>query len=180
MDTKTEKFLAQYTSAQPVLQRFISAHLPDLDAVEDLMQEVAITLWKKFDQYRPGTSFVAWALRVSQFEILHKRRSHSRSRMVLTPDLAEKAARYYEQQDFRLLESRKQALDQCLKKLRAPHRELLAARYREGRSNTEISRDLGRNPSQIRTQLARIRASLRKCIRALLTQQGGWAPEAGT
>ena len=42
MASRQESFIALYASAQPVLQRFICAHVPDLTAAEDVMQETAI------------------------------------------------------------------------------------------------------------------------------------------
>src|SRR5678815_5021173 len=76
--TDQQDFLKLYASAQPALQHFIAAHIPDLHEVDDLMQEVAVCLWKKFSQFVPGTSFRSWAIRVAQFEILHARRAHAR------------------------------------------------------------------------------------------------------
>jgi RNA polymerase sigma-70 factor (ECF subfamily) len=159
-----EEFLAAYTAAQPALQRFVAAHLPDLHAVQDVMQEVAITLWKNFHEYTPGTSFQKWAIKVARFKVLHARRSHARRRTVLTPELEERVAEHYAEIDFETIESRRRALEGCLGKLPAAHRELVVERYRKGRSCIDLARSRSASEEKIRVQLFRIREALRRCV----------------
>jgi RNA polymerase sigma-70 factor (ECF subfamily) len=171
-----EDFLALYTSAQPGLQRFVAAHLPDLHEVQDVMQEVAVTLWKNFHGYRPGTSFQKWSVRVAQFKVLHARRAHARRRTLLTPSLEEKVARHYEELDFETVESRRRALEGCLEKLPRPHREIVVARYQKGLSCAQIARSGSGTEGRVRVQLFRIREALRQCVRgALGLAEGGTA-----
>src|SRR6186713_204431 len=73
-----EEFLKLYAATQPALQHFLAAHISDLHEVDDLLQEVAVCLWKKFSQFTPGTSFRKWAIGVARFEVLHARRAHAR------------------------------------------------------------------------------------------------------
>ena len=107
----TEQFLSLYTAAQSALRQFILAHIPDLHEAEDVMQEVAVLLWKKFPEFEPGTSFPKWAIRVAQYEILHARRAHARRRIVLTPKLSDRAAERYETMDFAQVETERRALE---------------------------------------------------------------------
>lgn len=159
-----DEFLAQYSLSQPALQRFIAAHLPDPHEVEDVLQEVAICLWKNFDDYAPGTSFLKWAIRAAQFKVLHARRARARRRWVLTPALADRAADYYAGLDFETAEARRRALDRCIERLSPPQRELLLARYRRDLSCARIARESGRTENHVRILLFRIRAALRKCV----------------
>ncbi len=163
-----EDFLGLFTAAQPGLQRFVAAHLPDLHEVQDVMQEVAVTLWKNFHEYRPGSSFRSWAIRVAQFKVLHARRDHARRRYILTPALEEKVARHYEELDFEQIESRRRALDRCLEKLPGPHRDLVLARYRKGLSCGEIARSRSAPEERVRVQLFRVREALRQCVNGAL------------
>ena len=168
-----EEFLPLYASAQPGLHRFVAAHIPDLHEVEDVMQEVVITLWKNFGDYVSGTSFQSWAIRVAQYKVLHARRSHGRRRMVLSPKLAERALLRYEALDFGTAEARRRALDRCQEKLPPVQRDLVRARYEQGLSCAQIALEKNRNEQHIRVQLFRIRITLRGCVHAVLGLAGG-------
>ena len=164
MSRRHDEFLALFASAQPALQRFIAAHLPDLHEVEDVLQEVAICLWKNYADYAQGTPFRLWAIRVAQYKVLHARRAHARRRLVLTPALADRAAERYAALDFETAEARRRALDRCIDQLPAPQREILLARYRRNRSCVRIARESGRDENHVRILLFRIRDVLRRCL----------------
>ena len=46
-------FLAQ----QRELYHFLAAQVERPEDADDLLQETSVTLWEKFDQFEPGTSF---------------------------------------------------------------------------------------------------------------------------
>src|SRR5690242_7471379 len=48
---------------------FIFAMLQNRADAEDVYQQTALVLWKKFAEFTPGTNFTGWAIRVAQFEI---------------------------------------------------------------------------------------------------------------
>lgn len=45
---------------------------------EDLLQETASVLWRKFDEFRPGSNFLAWALQVARFQVMYFRQRQKR------------------------------------------------------------------------------------------------------
>jgi RNA polymerase sigma-70 factor, ECF subfamily len=49
---------------------YIYTLLRNCTEAEDVAQLTSLALWKKFDEYRLGTSFIAWACRVARFEAL--------------------------------------------------------------------------------------------------------------
>lgn len=163
-----EDFLKQYASAQPALQHFLAAHIPDLHEVDDLMQEVAVCLWKKFSQFVPGTSFRKWAIRVAQFEILHARRAHARHPALQLPQLTEMAAERYAEMDIETVEARRKALERCLEELPQPQRDLILSRYRGGKSGQDLAEEWGRKENHVWVQLFRIRTALRQCVEGSL------------
>jgi RNA polymerase sigma-70 factor (ECF subfamily) len=170
-----EEFLKLYVTAQPALQHFLAAHIPDLHEVDDLMQEVAVCLWKKFTQFVPGTSFRKWAIRVAQFEVLHARRSHARHPALLLPQLTELAAERYADLDIGTVEARRQALDRCLEKLPAGQRDLILARYQDERSGRDLAGEWGRKENHVWVQMFRIRTALRQCVEGALGANPGEA-----
>lgn len=166
--SEQESFLKLFASAQPALQHFLAAHLPDLHEVDDLMQEVAVCLWKKYSQFIPGTSFKAWAIRVAQFEVLHARRAHARHPELRLTQLTEDAAARFADLDVGTIEARRRALDRCLKQLPAPQRELILARYHSERSGRDLAGEWGRKENAVWVQLSRIRGALRLCVEGTL------------
>lgn len=167
-DDAHEEFLKLYASAQPALQHFLAAHIPDLHEVDDLMQEVAVCLWKKFSQFVPGTSFRQWAIRVAQFEALHARRAHARHPALLLPQLTELAAERYADMDIETVEARRQALERCLEQLPLHQRDLIRARYGDGKSGQDLAEEWGRKENHVWVQLFRIRTALRQCVEGTL------------
>lgn len=168
MGISAEDFIALYTGAQPALQRFVAAHVPDYHEVQDVLQEVAVCLWRKFSDYQPGTSFQRWAIKVAQNMSLHARRSHARRRVVLSPKLSEQVAEYYAAQEFSDVEARRRALDRCIEKLPPDYRDVVAARYAGQKRCDQIARESNCKDSLIRTRLTRIRILLRRCVKETL------------
>jgi RNA polymerase sigma-70 factor (ECF subfamily) len=167
-----EGFLKLYASAQPALQHFIAAHIPDLHEVDDLMQEVAVCLWKKFSQYVPGSSFKSWAIRVAQYEVLHARRAHARHPSLRLPQLTEDAVTRYAEMDLKAVEERRRALEGCLERLPSAQRDLILARYRGERSGRDLAQEWKRKENAVWVQLFRIRAALRHCVDGKLAGSG--------
>src|ERR1700682_5545349 len=75
------EFVELLSRHQHQLFSYIFALLRSQHDAEDLFQQSSLVWWAKFDEFRPGTNFVGWACRISQFEVLnfYKRRGRSRS-----------------------------------------------------------------------------------------------------
>jgi RNA polymerase sigma-70 factor (ECF subfamily) len=161
-------FIQLYTRAQPSLERFICAQVPNLREAEDILQDVALLLWEKFDTFKLGTSFNAWAMQMARYEIMHSRRALARSRVILDDELAERAAVYYASEDFETAAGKRRILAHCLQRVSQDQQQVLGMAYSEGQTSEQIARHLGREAGQVRTQLCRLRAVLRKCVQSAL------------
>jgi RNA polymerase sigma-70 factor (ECF subfamily) len=64
------------------------------------------------------------------------------------------------------------ALGECLGKLPAADRRLVAERYEHGRRITDIARELREKAVTLRVRLFRIREALRRCVEAALGKEG--------
>ncbi len=145
--------------------------VPDFHEAEDLLQNVAVVLLRKFHQYDPNQSFTAWAIGISRYEILARRRVHARSRLVLTPELAEQAAELCEELRPEL-DARQRALRDCLPRLGDRASEVVRLRYQDALSPQEIAQRLGASAGAIRVMLNRIRGTLQTCIERHLAATG--------
>jgi RNA polymerase sigma-70 factor, ECF subfamily len=131
---------------------------------EDVFQETCLVLWQKFDEFEPGSNFLAWALRVADFKAMNFRDIQSR-RAVFTDDLrtalmTEIASRGSGNDDTAL-----EMLSDCTDKLSQEDQRLLKLCYAEGIPIRQLANAMGRPPKGIQKSLYRIRTRLLECIR---------------
>lgn len=164
---RQQEFVRQLTRAQSSLYAYIYSLMPDSNQAEDLLQETNTTLWKKASDFEPGTSFLAWSCQVAYFKVLSHRRRLARDRHLFDDNLVDYLA---ERQAARLeqLDSRRDALRQCLQKLPADHRDLVEKRYRAGGTVQSIAEKSGKTAGVVSQTLYRIRTELLDCIRSSL------------
>ena len=67
-DKAHEHFLRLFLQVERELLRYVMALVPNVSDARDVVQETAIALWQKFDQYDPERPFVAWASRFAMNE----------------------------------------------------------------------------------------------------------------
>ena len=151
---------------------YVSSMVPDAHEAEDLLQDVAVILLRKFGDYDPARSFVAWALGITKFEILSARRTHARSFITYHSALMETVADVYDEMAPEL-EPRCSALRRCLGKVSGRAREMVDLRYRKSMKPSQIAERLSIAAGTVRVRLSRIRASLGRCVERLLASDGG-------
>jgi|SRR5688572_11777929 len=61
-----EQFTRLWTEAQPLIAGYINSFEPEFDRAEDLLQDVAVILLRKFPEYDPQRPFVAWAIGIAR------------------------------------------------------------------------------------------------------------------
>jgi RNA polymerase sigma-70 factor (ECF subfamily) len=60
-------FVELYLRHQRSIYAFISRLVQNYDESEDLLQKTGLVLWRKFNQFEPGTDFLAWARQIAKF-----------------------------------------------------------------------------------------------------------------
>jgi len=150
------------TCQRPVFLYALSLVHNATDA-EEVLQETNLVLWRKFDQYRPGSDFARWACRIAHFEVLKFRDRKPRAERLFSNEfietLAAEAEGLVEQCD-----ARRQALGHCMKKLNERDRQLVTRRYEPGATTRSVAEGLGRSVQGTRKALHRIRTALLACI----------------
>jgi RNA polymerase sigma-70 factor (ECF subfamily) len=158
-----ERFTLNWTAAQSVVGSYIASLVPDFQEAEDLLQEVALVLLRKFAQYDTARPFIAWALGIAKFEILASRRRHARSFLTADGDLLDNLTLTYTELAPEL-DQRSSALRDCLKSLEGRSAELIRLRYEEALKPGLIATRIGLDSTVVRMALSRTRAALRDCI----------------
>lgn len=145
------------------LLRFVLPLVGNLEDARDVMQEAAVNLWKKFDEYDPAQPFLPWARRFAYFAALMYRRKHRRFSF-LTEELAESLAERQEQHELQW-EKRRQAMERCLSLLTETDRQLLDQRYADTKVPMhQQAAGSGQTANVLYKALARIRRQLAECI----------------
>jgi len=166
----SSEFLRLLLEAQPQIYAFIRAQVVDRHDAEDIYQDTVTTLWTKFDEFEEGTNFRAWALATARFKLLH----YYRERKVAngySPAVLEAIASEAETA-ANDAEPIKQALAQCLTKLRAADRDVFQRCYATDATIAQVASQLQRPVSTIKSVLSRSRRSLYECINKTLTREG--------
>lgn len=163
-DDKCARFVRLLATCQRRLFLFALSLLHDFNEAEEVVQSASVVLWKKFDEFTPGTDFAKWASRVVYFEVLKRREEQANRLLPLRPEvletLAEEATGLLDEAD-----RRREALERCLARLRTRDRRLVIERYRDGNDTATLARRHGRSVEAVRRALHRLRMALLACIR---------------
>jgi RNA polymerase sigma-70 factor (ECF subfamily) len=147
---------------QSELYGYIYAVVRSWEDADDLFQAVCLVLWDKFDMFRPGTSFFAWARQVAKIKISDfLRHRHSRLPSFVTETLVDSFAADPEDAGAEVYLA---ALQRCRAKLAIEDENLLQLRYVEELSTVEIANRLQRLQQSVSRSLNRIRRWLFECI----------------
>lgn len=165
-----EAFLKLLALHEAQLLGFLCAIVPGYQDAEDLFQQTILTMWQKFADFEPGTSFVGWGCQVARFKAMNYLRT--KRLPSLDSDVLEllAVAQQNEEPEGRL--ARRRALASCLEKLREADRQIVQSAYSDGASVKELANQLGRSAGGVSNSLARIRAALYECIRVTVAQEG--------
>jgi RNA polymerase sigma-70 factor (ECF subfamily) len=170
-DSRQIRFLKLYTANELAIRAYVRTLVPSRDDVEEVMQEVAVVLWKKFADYPTGEDFRKWAFAVSRYEALAWLRDRARDRLVFNQDVLDLIAKEAEvRSDYH--QRQREALDRCLEKLPQPQRELVQQAYRPGTRIDQLAAHRGQSAMSLYKLLQRIRTALLECTRQRLLEEG--------
>jgi RNA polymerase sigma-70 factor, ECF subfamily len=160
-----ERFVQLFAKIHDDLFAHIFALLPHWSDAEDVFQKTSLVLWRKFDEFEPGSNFLAWACKVAFFEVRNFRRVSSRDRLRFNDALLEQLAVEREVRPA-LGSLQHELLAECLSKLSDDQRELLCRAYEGETTIRQLAGELFRSPQTIYNRLNFIRRTLFECIEA--------------
>ena len=167
-----EEFVRLFTRHQRPLFLYLLARVPNPVEAEEILQETNIVIWRKFEQFVPGSNFLAWAMQIAKYEVLKYRERHQRDKLQFSEEAVSQLADE-EAEDPAYWEARRQALAKCLGKLRAKDRELIERRYSPGQSGLGVAELMERPVNSVYQSLGRIRRTLLECIQRELAAEAG-------
>jgi RNA polymerase sigma-70 factor, ECF subfamily len=155
---------------QSQLYGYIFAVVRNWEDADDVFQTVCLVLWSKFEVFRPGSNFFAWARQTAKLTVTKFLRQKQLATYVseeLLDNLTETVVKVRSDGgEFYLT-----ALEQCRDKLNSADEELLELHYVEGLSSHEMAERIERSQPSVCNSLNRIRDWLLECIQMELARQ---------
>jgi RNA polymerase sigma-70 factor (ECF subfamily) len=173
-DDSQARFLRLFLASERELFRYVAALVPNVGDAEEIVQQTAVELWKKFDQYDAQQPFTPWACRFAINIVKQWVAGRQRWQALLERGLAEELANRRDQLRPQF-ESRLSHLDQCLEKLPSEQRGIVEAYYFRRQGIDVIAREMRRSVESIYKTLQRIRLLLRQCIEQAEQTGESWA-----
>ncbi len=166
-----KRMTIEWTRAQPSVGRFVRSFLRDRVEADDVLQEVALVVVDKFEDWDSERPFVGWALGIARRVVLAHLRGKYRDRNVEFSDAIDQVALSFEKLEPQA-ELMKDSLADCLGQVHGQSRRVLSLRYTEGLELKQIADQLGMTASNVGVMLHRVRAALRKCVDQKLRAEG--------
>ena len=161
-----------WSQAEGTVQAFVFSAVSGFQQAEDVAQDVALSVARRFHEYDRSRPFVAWALWLAKSHVIDHYRKRGRERRVFSDMVLDRIASLMAERQPQH-SARQTALEHCLEKLPQKSRRLLDLRYAEDASAESIARATNSTAGSVRVTLLRIRDALADCIRAQLAEWEG-------
>ncbi|MEZ0264035.1 MAG: sigma-70 family RNA polymerase sigma factor [Phycisphaerae bacterium] len=175
---RAAEFARLLRADQARLFGYVHSLVRDSNDADDLFQQAALVLWRKFAEYDPARPFFAWACGVARFEVTNFLRTRGRSKLYFSDDLNLLLIEANERLASDEAEARRDALSACVGKLRDRDRDLVMTCYGDDAARVSaVAGGQGRSPQSLHNSLRRIRRALFECVQRTLRRDGH--PSAG-
>lgn len=165
-----ERLAKHWSEAEPSVHAFVFASINRYHEAEEVVQQVALTVVRRFDEYDEGRPFIAWALWLAKSRIADHYRQRSRQRRMCSDAVMDQVADILVQRQPET-SLRQEALEHCLDGLSDKSRRLIHLRYLDDQPVAGVAEAVGSTEGSIRVMLCRIRQALAECIRTRLGQE---------
>ena len=158
---------AVYLEHESWLRTVVRSRLHEPDAVEDVMQNIALAIVKHSEILNQVNRIPAWLYQIAVRQVLMYRRSSGRRRKMYDRVAADPAARSeppVSPLDGLLASETQENIKKALSELPEIERQILMLKYAEGWSYKELASHLGVQEDTIEYRLLRARKNLRRLL----------------
>jgi RNA polymerase sigma-70 factor (ECF subfamily) len=166
-----DQFLGLFTANKAAIRAYVRRLVPSRHDAADVMQGIALVLWKKFHELDQSGDFRKWSFGVARYETLAWLRDMARSRLVLADDVLLIVAHESGRNEDRL-SAQREALEDCLEKLPKEQRTVILAAYAPDAAIQGVAKQSGRTVAAFYQWLHRMRLRLLACTRRTLQAEG--------
>lgn len=160
---KKAEVTVRWGKAQPAVIAYVRSIVHNYHDAEDVIQATVVHIIDHYDEYDPARPFVAWAIGIARYRILHYRDQIQRKPLLLG-DEAMDALTAAMAAESELMDERLEALEHCIGRLSEKHQEILIRRYRDKERRKDIAKTLGIQENSVSVMLQRIRSVLEYCV----------------
>ena len=171
-DADNELFLSLITANYDHLRRYIYTLLPSEEDTKDVLQEVCISISRKFGEYDKTRPFLPWACRFAYLKVLKFHEQQRPRRVVRLPMEVLELLAVTREEEEPVLAERLVALERCLEKLSALDRRLIQSRYVDRASTEQIAATFSQSRRTLFRNLERVRRLLFECISRSVVLEG--------
>jgi RNA polymerase sigma-70 factor (ECF subfamily) len=165
-----ERLTRLWREAEPSVRAYVFAAVRSAHDAEDMVQQVALTVARRFEEYDASRPFIAWALWLAKSRITDHYRKANRERVLFSESLLKQLAEaLVQRQPHR--NPRQEALERCIEKLPKKSRQLLELRYEEDASMESVAAAVQSTAAAVRVMLFRIRNLLAECVQHELSRE---------
>ncbi len=169
-DKRTLDFLGLFVRHQQEIYAYILTLVPHVNDADDLFQDGMTVMWRKFDQFKPGTNFAAWGIQIMRYQILEYRRNLARSKRVLMGDALFDALMDHMPTIQDELAARIEALRKCQALLDDRAKRIIKMRYEHNTPVEEVASYLKVSRRHVYHILGQINSVLLRCMRRTLAE----------
>ena len=162
-ERRYHEFVRLYTGAYHSIYSFTLSLVPSTDAADDIVQETAVLLWQKFDDFASGTNFERWARAFVRNIVRNVHRTRRPASLSFDDSLLAKIAETRLAAD-EWLDIRRSALQACMSHLPLAERRLVRICYAEHDSISTAAGELNLKLNAVYKKLRRIRIKLFRCV----------------
>ena len=166
-EEKNHRFLSLFTANESSIHAYVRRLVYRREDASDVMQKIAIILWKKFDQLQSDDDFRKWSFGVARFEVLAWRRdlARERERLVLSTETIELMAEELDRNAEQLDLEKEAILQHCLSKLKKDQRSALQDMYDDKSNTPALAQKFGKSITGFYQWIYRIRQRLAECAK---------------
>jgi len=158
------------------LRMIVAAILPQVGAVDDVVQKTLVVAFFRLDQYELGTSFMAWVTTIARYQALNERRRWLAERSfkdrLRSDQQLDQTLHHGDEVAGFAREGLQDQLTTCLAGLREQVADIVRAHYLEDQRIEDIAARYGRSSDWVHLVLHRARKALRTCLLTKLRMDG--------
>lgn len=160
----------EWTKAQPGVSRFIRSFILNREDAQDVLQEVALAIVDNFESYDQEHSFEGWSIGIARNMMrAHFRKVYKQWDLEMDASFDGIAEAFEAIQPK--LEDRKEALRECLKRVKGDDRKILTLHYEDELKPAAIGRQIARSANHVSVILHRLRTVLKNCVEQKLNRE---------
>jgi len=170
-DERDDRFVRLLLASEKHIYTFILTLVHNRSDADDIMQDTASLMWRKYKELDSVSNFAAWGVRIAHYKVLEFRKKRYKDRIQFNSGLFEEilGGAVAVSDD---LAPRLEALQKCLTKLGKRDRKLVMMKHEQKATTRTVAQRIGMSVESACKAIPRIHDMLLRCIRRQLKASG--------